>query len=366
MNGRALLIPALALVIAAGCWDQRVVDQVEYIVNIGIDARPDGKALIAMTTPSLQTGEQPKPTLFMTETETVREAREKIRRQTGGQLEAGKLEQAIFGEAMARRGILDHLEIFARDPVNPLQAWIVITRGTARDFFEQAVKWRNMPLPGVYLQRLLNDAAASGDVPRSNIHIFLRDYYAPGVDPMLPLLEATRTRANVLGSALLRDDKLVGELTTDETYLVMVLQGKAAMHNHPLPVPRRLARGKREMVVRFNSGKARTRLRIKDGLPEVAFEVKFQALLTEFHLGRPITDRMLQDLEASVAGTLEKQFAEVWAKLRQVNADPIGLGNQVRAKHSKYWREHDWREIFPRIEARFKVEVDILNHGMIR
>lgn len=366
MSGRLLILVLILAALSAGCWDQRIVEQMEFIANGGVDVRPDGKILVTMTAPSLQTGGQPKPILYETVADTLRQAREKHRRQSNGRLEAGKMEQVIFGEAMARRGILDYLDILVRDPFNPMLARVVIAKGSAQEFLEQAVKWRNLLSPGLYLRRLFDHATLSGDIPENNINIFLTDYYAPGLDPILPLVEATPTRANVLGSALLRDDKLVGELTADETFLVTVLQGRLAMHTQALPLPRRLARGKRMMSIRFNGGKAKCKLKVKAGVPEVAYEVKFQALLDEFHLGFPITDKVLKDIETSAAGTLKKQFAKVWAKLRRANSDPVGLGNQVRAKHYDYWLKHDWREVFPRAEVRFKVKVDILNYGVIR
>ena len=41
----------------------------------------------------------------------------------------------------------------------------------------------------------------------------------------------------------------------------------------------------------------------------------------------------------------------LWGKLRRANSDPLGIGDQVRAHHNDYWLAHDWREVFPRIEA---------------
>ena len=41
----------------------------------------------------------------------------------------------------------------------------------------------------------------------------------------------------------------------------------------------------------------------------------------------------------------------LWGKLAAANSDPLGPCDQVRAHHNAYWLGHDWREVYPRIDA---------------
>ncbi|MGE5549943.1 MAG: Ger(x)C family spore germination protein [Bacteroidota bacterium] len=365
MSGQRLAMVLLLVVLSTGCWDQRIVDQIDYAVNVGVDARPNGGISMSVTAPALQ-ADQPRPVLYATVADTLREARERLRRQSNGRLEAGKMEQVFFGETLARRGILDYLDVIIRDPFNPILARVVVVKGSAKGFLQQAIKWKSLLLPGLYLGKLLDQAASIGDISPGGINHFLTGYYAPGVDPLPPMIEATEERANILGSALFRDDKMVGELNVDETFLVTVLRGRATMHNQALPLPRGLARGKRKMIMRFNRGKAKLEIELGAGVPRVVYDIKFDALLEDFHLGFPITDKVLKEVETAAAGALRRRFEAVWEKLRRANSDPIGLGNQVRAKHNAYWLRHDWREVFPKINAAFRVKVNVQNYGVMR
>ena len=114
---------------------------------MGIDAAPDGRILVSVTAPFLQVT-PPKPVLYATIADTTRQAREQIRLSTDGRLEAGKMEQVLIGETLARRGFLDYLEPLIRDPSSPVLARIVVVKGSAKDFLEKAIKWKNLPLPG--------------------------------------------------------------------------------------------------------------------------------------------------------------------------------------------------------------------------
>ena len=364
---RKLLLACLlsSALILGGCWDQRIVEQMEFIINVGIDAAPDGRILVSMTAPFLQIT-PPKPVLYATIADTTRQAREQIRLTTGGRLEEGKMEQVLIGETLARRGSLDYLEPFIRDPINPVLARIMVVKGTAKNFLEKAIKWKNLPLPGVYLGRLLDQAEASSAVPDSRIDRFFVRYYAPGIDPVLAMAEATPTRAHILGVALFQDDHMAGRLNVDETYLLVALAGKAHSRTQTLPVPGELARGKKKMSIRFTNVKAKPRLRIKAGVPEVAYELEFTGLLEDFQMGYPVTDKVLKEIETSAAGSLTAMLETLWGKLVAANSDPLGLGNQVRARFNEYWLAHDWRKVYPAIEARFRVQVDLLNYGVMR
>ena len=78
------------------------------------------------------------------------------------------------------------------------------------------------------------------------------------------------------------------------------------------------------------------------------------------------TDKVLKEIESSAAGSLTKMLETLWGKLVAANSDPLGIGDQVRARHNDYWLRHEWRQVYPKIEAGFRVKVKILNYGVMR
>lgn len=353
----------------AGCWDQRIVDQVEFILAVGMDARPEERVLVTFVTPAIESGGgMPKSRLYETEAYTPREAREALRRQSVGRLEAGKLEQIFFGEELARQGVHEYLEILKRDPFDPILSRVVVVKGRARDFLATAAKWKNKPLPGLYFKRLLDQEAALGNIPPATLDRFYVQYFAPGIDPVLPLARATPTNAVVLGSALFREDRLAGELDVDQTYLLLVLRGDGAHHiqSYPNPQFKPGRRVKRKFTLRYINAKAQRHLRLTAQGPEVAFDLSFTALLEEYQMEYPATEKDLRRLEQDAAAHIGRQLRDLWARLQAAHTDPIGIGNLVRAYHYDYWRSHDWQKVYPAIPAGFRVKVKILNSGLVR
>jgi len=351
---------------AAGCWDQRVIERMEFIATAGVDARPEGRILLGVITPAVEQGGKPKPHLYLTEVDSLRQGRERLRLQSGGELEAGKMEQIFFGEEMARRGIVDYIDIFARDAFNPVQAHLGVVKGTAEGFLRQAIRWQHLPFCSLYLDRLLDYGTATGSIPRTDITRFYVAYYAPGLDPVLPLIRATPSRALLCGTALFRDDRLVGELNVDETFLLLALCGKARSHSQAFPIPPDLREEKKALVVRFVKAGRKMGVRLRAGRPEVSFALSFTGMLVEFRAGTPLKPAELRRLEGYIARALVGEAERVWATLRRLNVDPVGIGNAVRARYYDFWEGHDWRRVFPEVKAGFRVKVDLVNYGAIR
>ncbi|MGQ9778448.1 MAG: Ger(x)C family spore germination protein [Bacillota bacterium] len=352
---------------APGCWDQRVIERMEFIATAGVDARPGGRILLGVITPAVGEGEgKPKPHLYFTEVDCLRQGRERLRLQASGELEAGKMEQIFFGEEMARRGIVDYLDILTRDPFNPVQAHLAVVKGTAEDFLRQATRWQHLPFCGLYLDRLLDYGAAAGSVPRTDITRFYVAYYAPGIDPIAPLVRATPSRALLCGTALFRDDRLVGELNGDETFLLLALCGKARSHSQTFPIPADLRKEKKALAVRFVKAGRKMELHLWSGRPKVSFTLSFTGMLMEFRAGRPLQPEELRRLEGFIACALAKEAKKLWATLRALDVDPLGIGNLIRAYYHEFWERHDWRRVFPQFEAEFRVKVDLVNSGAIR
>ena len=349
-----------------GCWDQRVIERMEFIATAGVDARPGGRILLGVITPAVEQGGKPKPHLYLTEVDCLRQGRERLRLQSSGELEAGKMEQIFFGEEMARRGIVDYLDILARDAFNPVQAHLAVVKGTAEGFLRQAIRWQHVPFCSLYLDHLLDYGTATGNIPRTGITRFYVAYYAPGLDPIAPLLRATPSRALLCGTALFRDDRLVGELDVDATFLLLALGGKARSHTQTFLLPKDLRKEKKALAVRFVKTGRKMEIRLPSGRPKIFFRLSFTGMLMEFRAGRPLQPEELRRLEGFIACALEKEAKKLWATLRALNVDPLGIGNLIRAYYHEFWERHDWRRVFPQVEAEFRVKVDLVNYGAIR
>ncbi|MGE5583516.1 MAG: Ger(x)C family spore germination protein [Bacillota bacterium] len=378
---KKIIMPLIIIpLLTGGCWDQRILEQTEIVVNAGMDARPGRKILVTVTAPASGTGGSPekasgaqnaggggeitKINLYAAEALSVREAREKIRLQTIGRLEAGKVIQIFIGESLARRGVMEYLDLFERDPLDPVQARFVVVRGSANELLKTAMKWPNVQLPGLYFKSLLDHTINDSKAPDINFDRFMIQYYAPGIDPVLPLIKAGPERALVLGSALFRNDRMVGELSPMETFLLLTIQNKAKSHIEAIPLPTGLVKKKNRITIHFTESKTAVKLQIH-ATPQVTFDVKLRGIVEELRFGLE-NPKKIPRFEKIIAGYLTEKFNQLWGKLQAADSDPVGIGDMVRAYHNRYWRQHNWRQVYPTIRAKFKVKASITNYGVVR
>lgn len=71
---------------------------------------------------------------------------------------------------------------------------------------------------GTYLKDMLDHNMERGNLPKSNMHLFMRAYFEKGHDPFMPILSYTNNVLQVDGTALFKDDRFVHALDIEEAF----------------------------------------------------------------------------------------------------------------------------------------------------
>ena len=212
------------------------------------------------------------------------------------------MEQAVIGETLARRGFLDYLEPFTprpqRAPCSPASSW---PRVPPRNFLQKAIKWENLPLPGIYLGRLFDQAETSSSHTQTRLSRFLSGTTRPAWIP------SWHGRSHANQGACPGGRPVPGLSPGPPVERGSDLPARrcwpAGEHSRTqtLPAPKKFARGKKMMSIRFANVKTKPQLRMKEEVPEMAYELKFMGLLEDFQMGYPITPKVLREIEHSAA-----------------------------------------------------------------
>lgn len=356
-----VLLLLLSTCLLSGCWDQRNIEDMDFILSGGFDARPDGKVLSLLAAPIIG-GKSNDMIIYGTVARSAREGREILRHSSNGILEGGKILNMIFGESLARRGIHEYLSILERDPGNPDLATPIIVEGTAEQLFAMAGKWKNRPLLSTYIKKLVDTGSTAGFTADEDVDKFFIQYWAPGIDPLTPLIRTTPTGVSLVGSALFRDDHMVGKLDTYETFLLRSLGKGSPYHIHQFPLPSGVKSITNSMTVRFSNSNAKKKLRMEGAYPRLSYRIKLIGQLEEYPFGAPLNLSRVQNV---IESTIKKDLQKLWKKLQESDSDPLGIGDDVRAHYNDYWSSHDWRKVFPHIQADFQVEAKMYRYGII-
>ncbi|MCC3375459.1 Ger(x)C family spore germination protein [Cohnella sp. REN36] len=359
----------LVLLLLTGCSDQRILEKVGFIRTIAYDlAGRDGAKLLKVTI-SIPKTKQEESIVYSAVARTSKQARAIFDRQNNRRLVNGQLRQIVFGEALARDGIWSHLDAIMRDPSVGIHSHVVVAEGDTERMMTK--KYEQGGTAGEYIDDLLRAESASRDIPHTNLHSFIRDYYDDGIEPVATILKELPNSLMVDGLALFRKDRYVGRIQgVDKMYFGILrdsvhmgdlnMEG-VKMGEESVPISMSYIRSHRK--IRFSSPKGLTQgKRLK-----VDIEIKLRGSMLEYYGQEPLDSVANQrKLEAGMSKYVAKKCQSLIGIMQRSKTDSIGLGQHVRnAMHYRDWKKLDWNETFAAADITVRASVKIKDIGKL-
>lgn len=367
---RILALILIFPLILTGCWDQKIYEHIGFILNVGAESSKDGKMLLTFTSPVVGEGKMETEVELIEVTGGIlREGRENARKMSSKQLESGKLQQFLISSELAqKRNVHDLIEIAERDPILPIQCWLVIVDGSPNELIKAATNLKEKPRPSIYIDQLLENSAKSSNIPETRLSDFDIEYLAPGLDPMLPLIKLSNNQIKVIGSALFSKGSMTGKLNTRQSFLTLAMMGKARkeVYSSIDPIfPDAPSGGKEDMATELRAVKRKIKIKMVNGEPVVNIYIVFAGYISEYRWDSLARQAVQKEIESYLSERLKKDCIETISILQQANCDAIGIGDMVRAKCGEYWKSVDWEDVYRDIVIDVDVNVNIKQFGVI-
>ncbi len=366
---RILVLIMVCSLLLTGCWDQKIFEEVGFTLSLGIESSDSGKLLITTAYPVIEGKEKDSVDIITTECDLVRESRSNSRLAAPKFIEGGKIQQILISDDLAKKGIHELLEVFQRDATTPAIAFVTIVEGSPNELLQKASDFKTKPRVSTYLYQLLENNVNLSNIPNTKVFDFDINYFALGMDPIVPLIGLGSTAIHVSGCALFDKDKMTGKLNIAQTSLLLGMMnllkstdflfdndGFEAKTTVKQGLAVSLFKGKRKIKIDFD----------ENGNPEVQIDVKYKCNLDEFEWDKTMEKSIQEGLEKKMGESLVQQSNEVIKKLQAANCDPIGIGDMIRAKYYDYFKSIDWKEVYPDINISVNASIDIENVGVIK
>jgi spore germination protein len=355
-------------VLLTGCWDQRIFEQTGFILQMGVETGKDGRILFTRTLPVLSDIAHNEIEIIVSEADLVREGREMAKRVSSKSIEGGKMQQIYFSTEFARKGIHELLEIFERNPINPLLANVVVVDGSPRELIETAHEFKDKPRLAFYVNYLLENNRRDAYIPETRIYNFDIDYFAEGIDPLTPRIRLTKDAIEVTGSALFDGDKMVGEIDPAWTGLIMAMKNKKKgteyiFQDKSLETDPGI--NKKGIAVMLREADCKISVMIKNGLPQIQVALKYDTSLTEYKWDDMNDDKLQEQLEERISKSVTEECNKLIRYMQEVGSDPVGFGELVRTKQNSYWKSIDWKKVYGEADITATARIEILQYGAI-
>ena len=376
-KGLKMTVPLLLSLLLLGCIESQEIEKLGVINARGIDLA-ESEDLLETTLVVFQFSAQSEEItkIISGKGKTIDGAVEDAEHASVFRLAPGKIKLSLYGKEMAEEGILPLLDSQARDARLPDLMYLAVSKTTAKEVLSVDEEQLSADV-GQFLHGLIENHSTDHNVPRKTLQDFLRIYYDIGQDNVLPLFEIQDDLPKLSGIALFKADKMVAELSNEETILINLMDRtvKERMLELSLPIePFKDYLEEREngdpekeveIAVLIKKGKSQTKLIDEDNL---TFETntKMELRLLEQSAGIILNDAHVIDiLEEEVKKNMETRFENFLSKLQALEADPFGYGRYYKSSHKgKDLTRDEWREKFPSIDVKFNVDVEVIRHGV--
>lgn len=359
----------VSLLLQTGCWDQKIYERIGFILQMGLELSKDDKLVYTVAVPIIGPDVKGKVEVLSTSKSLLREAREELRRVSGKAVEGGKTQHVYFSEQLAREGIGQFLEIFIRHTENPLLANVIVIDGSPKEMMELSAKFENKARPAFYVNDLLVNARQNSYIPETRIYDFSVMEFSGTIDPITPVLRYSNKEIEIAGTALFKGDKLVGQIDTASTGMLMALMGgnrRIQYMYHEMSGEKDKAKLKEGAAIVIKGIKRKLQINTDGEVPEIDIKLDFQASLEEYSGAHNMNDtEAKRKLEEEVASLMKKDCIRVLQYLQEVGSDPLGIGELIRARYNSYWKSIEWKDVYKEITFNVDVKVNFDFYGAI-
>ncbi|WLR53149.1 Ger(x)C family spore germination protein [Bacillus tianshenii] len=366
---RFLVIYFSVVLILTGCATSKIVDDVMLVRIITYDLIEDNKLLMKISVPIFKNPQSTDVELFEAKTGMSKIGKKLMNFEAPSPVVGGQVAVALYGEALARRGIYDLVDTLHRDASIGNRIKLAVTKGSATELLSKSLDSVGQR-PGMYIENLILQNEKKESLPETNLHLFMKYYYSVGRDPYLPIIDKESGHAKITGIALFKKDKLVKEVLLKDLFILRMLIGekyKSGSFEVSLEDKEEQSIEYEESVVLIENirSKTKTKVTIKSNEPTIKLNVQLLGTVTELKDGGNLKNaQTIRKIERLAERRIEQRAHSLINELKESHVDPAGFGNHVK-NHWREWDEKKWEEIYPKLKVDVQANVKIVSSGII-
>lgn len=355
----------IMIFVLTGCAEQRIIDDLALINAVGYDVTDNEKNPLKLTVtfPFItKDGNYDRKTIIV-EGKSSKDAREKVRLKTNLRLESGQVRVSLYGQDVAKQGMLPSIQSLVRDPSIGTRAKLALAEDKASDVLMLQIKSEGQN--ATYLEQFLTKLNRENLRTNYNIYQFLRDYYDEGIDPILPVFKVEKNNIVYNGIGLFHEDKLVQILKPSEAKYLFLFREEM---NEGTFVEQ-IDVGEEEkasIMLNYELKEHRVDVQSTSKISKKALiSIELIADVIEYTGAEEISDpKIQQKIENIITKKIKKEGKELIVKLQKLLVDPLGVNRYVRNKMSyKEWKALDKYQSYQDMSINIEANIILNSSG---
>jgi spore germination protein len=354
---KEILLCVCMFILLIGCAKKTIIDDLDLIQASGYD-RKGNQLEVTLVVPVFAEKKKNNVVTYSSVGLTTKQVKSRANEKSFQPLASGQLRLAVYGKELAEKGIYSTVDALNRDPAIGNLVYLAIIEGSANEFLKMKPASReNIALYG---KKILENNMKTGNLPQTNLHSFLFQYFQVGQDPYLPILKKDEKEIKIDGIALFQEDKYASKVPAEELFLFKSL---VEVHKEGA---KGVDFGDGESIAIHNIySRPRYEVIVKNGKPSFNIHVdmrgRIEALSKRKNLEEP---GELKKIEEKTKKLWEKEAKALLTSFQKLNVDPMGLGSKFKQNYRGFNRE-EWETMYPNVSIKVKYDVNIIQSGVV-
>lgn len=380
MNKLAIVILILFIFIQTGCWDQREIDELGFVIAVAIDPTENGNENEYMTTyqfavpGAIEEGDEDgggNGGAFFNEGTSSRtnfKAARSMAKRRSRMVFFEHLKVIIVNEEIAKNPEFEHLlDFYVRDHEMRRSMYVLISEGSARDILEDKRPLADMPAMSIDLIREKNTEFTFAMIEPREIGE-IASLMIGGHSFLMTRITSNGDELKIGGAAIFNGEtnNLMGWL--DETEVTGYNWVIGETHNGVMEVP-----FQEDDLIVFEADGVHSDFDYDRKNNQFHIDIRAEGALGEswIHQMEELDEEMIKELEAAIEAEIEKRANNIIEKMQtEYCVDVFELWKEVRIHHYKYWKEVEgnWDGEdgeFARANVTVHADVEIRDHMLI-
>ncbi|RJR08148.1 Ger(x)C family spore germination protein [Candidatus Parcubacteria bacterium] len=334
----------------SGCWDNKDINHRVMPVVLGIGSSEDGyKVFMEIPVPKEDSMEI---RIVSGVGETVNQVMDDLSKNIESSVDLLHVKVIVISSDLAEAGVKDLFAGFMRSRDVSPKALVAISEDSLDELFsilEQSTESDST----ILLDCFEKNAGWGPQIALTRIWQVYRSIHSYTLDVAIPLIKmGGTTLIEQSGSAVIKNGKMVGKISSNETLLYNAFQGEST--HGKIEVLKEAS-----VIIVANSMHHESDM--NHDVPHLKSKINIKVMLLETR-GDPSLSKIKMDLET----LLNERFDRMFSSVQSTQADILGIGQlfrrEIPRKNLKDWRSR----YYPNMTMDMKVHVEIQNNGNLK
>jgi len=367
-----VLMVLMNSIFAAGCWNYKEVDQFSIVAGVAVDIGKNSKYELTAELIQISGGKEAKTTskTVTVEGKTIFDAARNMISISGKKLYWSHAKVIILSKEAANNGVKNAIEWYTRDSETRESVYVLISKGeTAKEIFDG--QGTTESIMSFILQDIIKNQMSLSKSSVTDILKYSIESQQKGASTIIPAVSLKlmndKMVPEVIGTAIIKNDKLAGFLNGEETKDLSFIRNE-------------VKGGVLVEEMQVNNLPAIITLEIFNSKTKVSFSAEAEDLVINIDIDTTVAidevegtvdlsdEKEINRLKQITENTIKERIETLIIKIKsEYDADIFCFGIKLWQNNPQVWKsvKNNWEDVLSNAEVNVKTNVHIKNSAIV-